>query len=308
MAQNGRISTNNIPRMLQYGLDKILDQLGKDYKGMGDRVFTELKTDKGYYEMLQIAGMGIAGRKGEGEAITNFDSIDQHWVFRVPVVTVEKSARITREMIKDNVYENLLPRIAKEQLKALKHSRDIDQANILNRAFTSDFTYGDGSVLCSTTGHVTQTGDTVSNRLAVDADLSEDSLESMVILIDNMLTNDGLKSEYVPRRLIVPSALRFEAKRILNNPSRPGTTDRDINVLNMEGDISELIIWKRLTDSDAYFVQTDAEEGLLTVRREGVFTMSAQDFETYDTKLTAAERYVNTVGDAARCIVGTSGA
>jgi hypothetical protein len=306
MAQNGRITTGNIPRMLQYGLDKILDQMGKDYKGIGDKVFSEVKTDKAYYEMLQIAGMGIAGTKGEGEAITNWDSIDQNWVFRVPVQTVEKSARITREMIKDNVYENLLPRIAKEQLKALKHARDLSQANILNRAFTSGYTYGDGSVLCAT-NHAIQTGGTNSNRLAADQDLSEDSLEQMILLIDNFVNDDGLKSDYVPTRLVVPSALRFEAKRILNNTARPATADRDINVINMEGDISELVIWKRLTDPDAHFLQTDAEQGLITIRREGVFTMSAQDFETYDTKLTAAERYVNSAGDH-RGIVGTPGA
>jgi hypothetical protein len=305
MANTGRIITGSIPRALQYGLDKILDQMGKDYKGLGDRIFTEVKTDKGYVEMLQIAGMGVAALKGEGDAIS-FDSIDQSWVFRAPVRTYEKSARITREAIRDNVYESLLPRIAKEQLKALAHARDINQANILNRAFNSSYTYGDTSVLCAT-NHATQSGTTNSNRLGSDTDLSEDALESMVILIDNMVNEDGLKSNYVARRLIVPTALRFEAKRILNNPSRPATTDRDINVLNADGEISEIVIWKRLTDSDAYFVQTDAENGLLIGRREGVFTSSAQDFETYDTKVTAAESYVVTVGDH-RCVVGTPGA
>ena len=305
MANNARITRGSIPRVLQYGLDKIIDQEGKDYKGIGDRIFQEIKTEKAYYEIMQMAGMGVAGEKGEGDSIT-WDSIDQTWVFRIPVRTFEKSARITREMIKDNLYENLLPRIAREQMKALAHARDIAQANILNRAFNSSYTYGDGKVVCAT-DHPTQVGTTNSNRLAVDSDLSEDSLESMVLLIDGFVNDDGLLSDYVPRRLIVPSALRFEAKRVLKNPDRPGTSDRDINILNMEGDIPEIVVWKRLSDTDAFFVQTDADEGLITIRREGIFTMSSQDFETYDTKLTAAERYANSLGDH-RNLVGTPGA
>lgn len=305
MANNSRMTRGSIPRALQYGLDKILDQMGKDYKGIGDRIFTEVKTDKAYHEIMQLAGMGLATRKGEGEAIT-WDSIDQSWVFRMPVYTYEKSARITMEMIEDNVYENLLPRIAKEQLKALAHARDINQADILNRAFNTSYTYGDGKALCRS-DHPTQAGPTNSNVLAVAADLSEDSLESMVLLIDGFVNEDGLKSDYVARRLIIPTALRFEAKRILNNLNRPATADRDINVLNADGEIGEIVIWKRLTDSNAYFVQTDAEDGLMTIRRKGIFTKSMQDFETYDTKVTAAERYTNSVGDH-RCVVGTPGA
>ena len=305
MANNARINRGSLPRALQYGLDKILDQMGKDYKGMGDRIFTEVMTDKAYYEMMQMAGMGIAARKNEGDSIT-WDSIDQTWVFRVPVYTYEKSARITKEMIADNVYEDLLPRIAKEQLKALAHARDINQASILNNGFSTSYKYGDQKELFSTS-HPTQAGPTNSNRLAVDADLSEDALENSVILIDNFVNDDGLKSDYSAKRLIVPTQLRFEAKRILRNPNRPATADRDISVLNMEGDISEILVWKRLSDADAFFVQTDAENGLMTIRRKGIETSSMQDFETYDTKLTASERYANSVGDH-RCVVGTPGA
>jgi hypothetical protein len=305
MANNGRVTRGSLPRTLQYGLDVILDQAGKDYKGMGDRIFSEIKTDKAYYEFMQMAGTGVAARKGEGESIT-WDSIDQSWVFRSPVYTYEKSIRITREMIRDNVYEDLLPRAGREQLKSLAYARDIAQANIINNATTSGVTYGDGVVLASTS-HPIQAGGNNSNRLAVDADLSEEALENMVILIDNFVNDDGLKSNYAPRRLIVPTALRFEAKRILKNPDRPATADRDINVLHMEGDIPEVCVWKHLTDADAFCVQTNAEDGLMTVRREGIFTMSSQDFDTYDTKLTAAESYAVTVGDH-RSVAFTPGA
>jgi len=304
MANNGRMTRGSLPRTLQYGLDKIIDQEGKSYKGKGDEIFTEVMTDKGFYEIMQLAGMGMAAQKGEGESIT-FDSVDQSWVYRIPVFTYEKSARITREMIKDNVYENLLPRIAREQLKALAHARDTVQANILNRSETSGYTYGDGKVLCAT-DHPTQAGPVNVNLLSPAVDLSEDALEQLVYLVDNFVNDDGLLSEYETKDLIVPTQLRFEAVRILRNSDRPATADRDINAMYSEGSVKKLHVWKRLTDTDAFYVTTNADNGLLTVRREGIFTQSTQDSDTYDTKLTAAERYACSVGDH-RCIVKSAG-
>ncbi len=305
MANASRITRGNISRALQYGLDTIIDQNGKDYTGEGDALFETVKTEKAYWEMMQLSGMGVASELNEGEAIS-YDSVDQHFVFRVPVRTLSKSCRITENMIDDNVYEDIMPRLGRELLKALSHARDINQANILNRAFTSGYTFGDGLVLCST-AHTLQAGGTSSNRLAADTDLSEDALESMKILVDGMLNGDGLKSMYTTRKLIVPSALQFEADRIVYNPMRPATADRDINAMYRRGTISDVVVWKRLSDSDAYFVTTDAEYGLVMVRRKGIYTKESQDPYTHDTILTAKERYWPSVGDW-RCIVGTPGA
>lgn len=305
MANNGRITTGSIARALQYGLDKIIDQNGKEYQGQGDKIFETVTTKKAFYETMQLAGMGVAGELGEGDAIT-YDSVDQNWVYRVAVKTFEKSARITANSLEDNVYEDLLPRLAREQMKALMQARDISKAAILNRAFSPSYTYGDGKPACAT-DHPTQAGPTNSNRLAVDADLSEESVENQMLLIDGFVNDDGLLSEYEARRIIVPSALRFEVKRVLKNTDRPGTADRDISVLNMEGELNDIVVWKRLSDSDAYFIQTNAEQGLIHIQKRGIVTRSSQDPYTFDTILTATERYVDSLGDH-RCLVGTPGA
>lgn len=304
MANSSRINRGNIPRALQYGLDLIIDQEGKNYKGVGDEIFKVVMTDKGYYEMMQLAGMGVAGRKNEGSPIT-YDSIDQSWVFRIPVHCYEKSARITREMVKDNVYENLLPRIAREQLKSLAHARDLQMANVLNNAFAT-VTYGDTKVLCAS-DHGVQAGGTNSNLLAVAADFSIDSMEAMQSLIDSFVNDDGLLGDYNPSALIIPPALRFEAHRVLKSVNEPGSANNDVNAVRVEGMVSKVFVWKRLTDSDAFFITTDAENGLMMVKREGIFTQSSQDPFTFDTILSAAERYAVSVGDH-RCIVGTPGA
>ena len=305
MANNARITRGSAPRVLQLGLDKLLDDLKDQYIGKGDSIFTEIKTEKAYFELMKLAGMGVAALKDEGEAIT-FDSIDQAWVYRVPVYDYEKSARITRNMIKDNLYEDLLPRIAKEQMKGINTNRDIIQANIFNRAETSGVTYGDKSVLLAT-DHALQAGGTNANKSTSDADLSEDSLEALKIVADAMLNDDGILGDYELQDLLIPSALQFEAHRILKSMGRVATTDNDTNALKDMGIVRSVIMWKRLTDSDAYFLTTQCEDGLILARREGIFTQTAQDSDTYDTKLSACERFAITVGKH-QAVVGSMGA
>lgn len=305
MANNSRITRASAPRVLQLGLDKLLDDLKDAYKGDGDKIFTTTKTEKAYYEIMKMAGMGLASIKGEGEPIT-YDSVDQAWIYALPIVTYEKSARVTREMLKDNLYEDVLPRIAREQMKAIDVARDTIESNIFNNAFTAGITYGDGSVLCSTS-HGLQSGDTSSNRLAVDSDLSEDALESMKLLADSMKNDDGILGDYEIQNLLIPSALQFEAHRILKSMGQVYSADNTTNALKDMGIVKNIITWRRLTDSDAFFLTTNAEDGLILARREGVFTQSSMDPYTFDTILSACERYAVGVGKH-QSVLGTPGA
>lgn len=305
MANNARITRGSAPRVLQLGLDKLLDDLKDVYKGKGDAIFTTIKTEKAYFEMMKLAGMGLAALKGEGEAIT-YDSVDQNWVYRTPVHAYEKSARITREMIKDNLYEDLLPRIAKEQMKSIDANRDTILAAVFNLAETSSRTYGDGKVLLAT-DHPLQAGGTNANKSSADSDLSEDSIEALKIVADSMKNDDGILGDYEIQDLIIPSALQFEAYRVLKSMGRVATADNDANALKEMGIVRNIIMWKRLTDTDSFFLTTNCEDGLILARREGVFTQTSQDPYTYDTILSACERFAVTVGKH-QSVVGSMGA
>lgn len=305
MANNSRIVRGNIQRMLQYGLDEIIDQNGREYRGEGSKIFKEVSTDKAWYEVMQLAGVGMAGRKDEGAHI-QLDSIDQHWVFRQPVYTYQKGVRITEEAQEDNVYENMMPRISKEIYKSLMIARDQQMANILNYSFTDGPTYGDGKVAIAT-DHPVQAGGTNSNRLAVDEDLSEAAIENLKLLCDGMVNDDGQLSDYSLDKLIVPSALQFEARRILKSDLRYATSDNDANILRMEGVIKSIIDWKRLSDSDAYFCTTDAEYGLCFIRRRGVYTTESVDPYNGDKIVSGKERYQPSLIDH-RGLVGCPGA
>ena len=306
MANSGRMTTGSIPRALQYGVDDILKHLNKTYQNVGQMIFTQKDSHgKGFYESITLSGMGEASRKGEGSAISH-DSLDQESNMRWAVHTYVKAARMTMESIDDNVYQDILPMVAKEIAKSLVYTKDVKRAEILNNGITSGETGPDGKTLIAT-DHPLQAGGTSANRAATDADFSEDSLESMIILIDGFLNPDGLKSMYSAKYLVVPSALQFEACRVLESKLRTGTAENDINAINKKGIIDDYITWKHLSDTDSWFVTTDAEDSLVEVNRKGIQRQEHKDQYTFDTIISFHERYRMLFNDW-RGIAGSFGA
>lgn len=306
MANTGRITTGSIPRALQYGVDDFVKHLNKTYQAVGQMLFTQKDSHgKGFYESVSLAGMGEASRKGEGAAIS-YDSIDQENNKRWAVHTYVKAARMSFESIDDNVYQDVLPMVAKEIAKSLVYTKDLKRAEILNNAITAADTGPDGKVLVAT-DHPLQAGGTSANRAATDADFSEDALENMIILIDGFLNPDGLKSMYNAKHLVIPSALQFEACRVLDSKLRPGSAENDINALNHKGIIDDYVVWKHLSDSDSWFVTTDAEDSLVEVNRKGIERKEHNDPYTFDTIISFHERYRMLFNDW-RGIAGSFGA
>jgi phage major head subunit gpT-like protein len=65
-------------------------------------------------------------------------------------------------------------------------------------------------------------GGTFSNKIAVDADLSEAALEQATIDIAGFRDDRGLLIAARPEKLVIPYQLQFEAKRILGADGRVG--------------------------------------------------------------------------------------
>lgn len=303
MAGGSRNTSGTLVRLLQYGVDTIAKQVEHEYDGVGDQIFKSVETNgKGFYEIVQLAGMGLATLKGEGDDIST-DSVDQDWDARFPVYVYQKAGRISMEAIDDNVYEDPMKMITHECVKANKYNRDYQQANVLNNCTTTN---GPDGVPLLSTAHTIQAGGTSTNRLSPDLDLSEDAVEAGVILIDNFLNPDGLQSMYASKRLIVPTALKYVAQRICGSNYRTGTNDNDIQALNARGDIEGYTMWKRLTSNTTWFITTDAENGLLTAEKKGFTTKISEDPFTFDTIISLHTRFRALFANF-RCVSGSVG-
>ena len=183
-------------------------------------------------------------------------------------------------------------------------TKEIKAANVLNNATST--AGGDGVSLLNTS-HPTQNG-TQSNTLATAADLSETSLESLLIQIADMKDDRGLRIAAQGQMLIIPTAYTFVAERLLESQLRTGTADNDINAIRNGGYLPQgYHIMRRLTDSDAFFIKTDVPDGLKMFQRSPMKRGMEGDFETGNVRYKVRERYSFGFTDW-RGLFGTEGA
>ena len=124
------------------------------------------------------------------------------------------------------------------------------------------------------------------------ADLNETSLESAVIQVAAWTDERGLLIAAKPKKLVIPPALMFVAKRLLSTELRVGTTDNDINALKAMGAVSEgFTVNHWLTDTNAWFLMTDVPNGLKHFVRSPMANSMDGDFDTGNVRYKARERY-----------------
>jgi len=204
--------------------------------------------------------------------------------------TIALAFSLTEEAIEDNLYDRLSSRYTKALARSMATTKQIKGANILNNAFTTSLG-GDGVALCST-AHPTLGGANLANELATSADLSEASLEQALIDIAAFTDERGLKIAVQGTRLIIPKELQFTADRILKSTLRVGTADNDINAIKNMGMIPQgYSVNHYLTDVDAFFIMTDAPDGMKMFDRVSMSTGFEGDFETGNVRYKARERY-----------------
>lgn len=299
-------NTGTFPRELQLGLDKNVSATLKELPSTYQKIFKTETSKKAYVEAQQLSGMGPAAPLDEG-AMVELDSMATKWVFRWPMITYAKGARVTHQAILYNQYADVAKRLGKNVGLGLGYTRDQVPCNILNRFVTSGYTGPDGSVLCSASGHTLRDGTANPNRPAVDFDLCEDGIEQLVQLIDGLKGENGQPLDIQPNQLIIPYQRRQDAERLIRNPNRPATADRDINATYQLKSIKDIIVWKRLTSAKAHFITTDIADGLAVVTGESLQhrEMNATD-GSLDYIMLFYEAYTALWYDY-RAIVGTTG-
>ncbi len=66
------------------------------------------------------------------------------------------------------------------------------------------------------------------------------------------------------------------------------------------------VVWDYLTDADAFFITTDAPEGLMSFQRRALALTQDNDFDTENARMKATERYSCGWGDF-RGVYGSPG-
>ncbi|MBE16550.1 MAG: hypothetical protein Unbinned6354contig1000_17 [Prokaryotic dsDNA virus sp.] len=305
---SGTITTGNMPRLLQEGLNKIFGASYKEHMTEWDKIFDEHKSSKAYEVDAQLEGFGLASVKTESDDLA-FDSIRQGFTPKYQHLTYAKGFICSKEAIQDELYGQFQAK-ARRLARSMQVTKEVVAANVLNRAFNSSYTQvdGDGLSLLNAAHINGPSGGTYSNILSVAADLTEASLEDMMILIGNATDARGIKIALMAQRLIVPTDLQFEAQRILGSVLQNDTANNATNALrDMRAIKDGYVVNHRLTDPDAWFIKTDAPEGLKHFSRQGVEFGQDNAFTSGNARFKADERYSFGWSDP-RGLYGSAGA
>jgi|TARA_R100001443_G_scaffold25191_4_gene37875 hypothetical protein len=300
------ISRAQLAKELEPGLNALFGMEYGRYENQHSEIFTTESSDRAFEEEVMLSGFGAAPVKQEG-SVVSFDDANESFTARYNHETIALAFAITEEAVEDNLYDRLSARYTKALARSMAHTKQVKAASVLNNAFDSTVTGGDGKELCAT-DHPLLNGGTLSNEPSTSADLNETSLEDALINIAGFVDERGLKVALRGTKLIIPRQLQFVAERLMASALRSGTADNDVNAIKSMGMLPQgYTVNDFLTDTDAFFIMTDTPRGFLHFERTPLSTNMESDFDTGNMRYKARERYSFGFSDP-RCVFGSPGA
>ena len=300
------ISRAQLAKELEPGLNALFGMEYARYENEHAEIFETEASDRAFEEEVLIVGFGNAETKSEGQSV-NYDSANEGFTARYTHETVALGFALTEEAVEDNLYDRLGARYTKALARSMAHTKQVKAANVLNNAFSSSFTGGDGVSLINTS-HPLAGGGTLANRLSTMAYLNESSLENALISISTFVDDRNIILALQGTKLVVPPQLQFVADRLLESPGRVGTSDNDINAVRNMGLLPQgYSVNHFLTDTDAFFLLTDCPDGFKHFERTPISTSMEGDFDTGNVRYKARERYSFGFSNP-RCVFGSQGA
>jgi hypothetical protein len=306
--------TNSVPGRLVpgtkmwYGLD--YEQLPKKYM----EFMNVMTSTRAFEEIKSVTGVGAAVLKSEGEALAAVDMMNG-FTQRLTYASYGLIMHMSREFVNDDQYApKLAEQVGGEFAKSMKHSEELLSHSVLNDGFSTvsgaaaNLYQNPDAVALFSASHVLKGGGTFSNKLSTAADLSQLSLETLIVQLRNYTNDVGQRIGVEPVKLLVNPADEFNAKRLLNSVLESGSPNNDVNVLS---GMLQLVVDPYLTDTDAYFITTSLntkENGLIFMRRQEAQIDQDVEFTTKNARISILSGMgVGYAGDA-RCICGSEGA
>jgi len=287
--------------ILNEEFDGLYNQRADEWK----QVFTERNgIPRNYHEEPVLYGFGAAPELPDGMPVTYQSGgvlFNARYVYKVYGLAFA----LTKVLVEDGDHISIGQTYAKHLAQSLIETKETLCANILNRAFNGSYAGGDGVQLVAS-NHPIASG-TASNVLTTAANLSQTSLEQMLIQIRNAIDNNGKRIRLTPQKLVLSPSNVFQGEVLLKSVLRAGTGNNDINPINSMGMIDGgQANLSRLTSTTAWWVQTDAKVGLQLMMRRKLEKSMEGDFETDSMRYKATERYIPGWTDP-RTIYGTAG-
>ena len=288
------ITTGSHPKALWPGVKAWWGLSYNEHEVEYTKLFDSDTSSKHYEELVSLTGFSLGVVKPQGEPVSYATNV-QGFTTRATHVTYGLGYIVTWEEMRDNLYEEVSKGRARSLAFSMRQTKENVGAQVYNRAFSSSFVGGDGVALVSAS-HPNISGGTFSNIQT--ADLSEQALEDICIQIMGVENDAGLKINLMPKSLIVPRQLWFDAHRLLMTTLQPDTASNNVNVIKATNAFPGGVVLNHyLTDTDAWFVRTNCPQGMTCFEREPIMFEQDNDFDTRNAKSHSIERYSFIWGD-----------
>jgi hypothetical protein len=281
-------TTGFAPELLYPGLAAIWGQNYENYPKMYTK-FMEMKSSSKRFEKEQgMTGFALASVKDEGDSV-DFARMVQGYQKEYNHTTYGLGAIITREMVEDDQY-GIIQKIPQLLAEALSRTEETQATAVLNNGFDAAVTGADGVSLFSTAHpNAGDSGGTQRNTPTTGADLTQTSLESAIIDIMDFRDENNQRMNFNAKSLIVSRSDYFNATKILGTKYKVGAADNDINVIS---DLNiDLVVTNYLTDQDAWFVKTNAQNGLTFYTRRPAGIERDNDISTQNLAIVTTMRF-----------------
>ena len=282
------VNTTQIRDLLRPGLAAVFGDYPM-YPSQWTEIYERHTSDKAVEIEVEMKMLGLAQIKQEGASIA-FDTMGQRYVTNYVHRYVGIGFIITRQAIKDNLYKSRFPLQQAALKRSLLQTKEVLGASVLNNGFDTNYPIGDGKPLFSTSHPID--GSTVANTFTEQADLNETSLQDAITGVQRFKDVAGLRVMTKPKKLIVPTPQQWTADRILNSQFRTGTANNDINALYNTSAVPQgYRVNQFLTDDNAWYLLTDADNSFKYYDREPLEIDLYTDFDNDNLKVKAIERY-----------------
>ena len=248
-----------IKNLLLPGLYKVAGQYDR-YPKEWPEIFTTVKSTLQTESAVQTRILGLAQLKVEGGATAFDNNMGQRFVWNATAQEVALGYAITLRAVEDNQYTKDFNLMNLKLIDSFGQFKEIQGANILNSATTYDATVGGDGVSLLSTAHPYD-GGTWANTFTTQLDLNESSLLQAQLNIEGTFVDEaGLRINAMGKKLVVPTALKPVAERLLRSEMRPGTASNDVNAIRtMKGGLMDYFTYHYLTSNYSWFIRTDKE-------------------------------------------------
>lgn len=301
----GPINTGNFAKALWPGVNKWFDEARSQFESEYDKIFEVRKSRRAWEELVGHSTLGLPIQRGEGAAVT-YDSFQQGFISRFTHADYALGVVITKNMVADDLYDVVGKARVKLLARSFNHLPEVLAGNVLNRMFNTSYTGGDGKALIAN-DHPKVSGGTWSNRPSTYADITEAALEQAIIDLGKYTDDRDLKMKVKAQKLVVPVDLDFEANKIMKTEYEVGTANNTVNLVRSRFPMGVMVSHWFDADTDAWFILTDAQDGLIHFEREALSFASENDFDTSNARYKGEWR--GSFGWAnPRCIYASQGA